>query len=106
MEITEKTYPALNSQAANYRTILRFLQASGINEFLTARNRLPLDIKASPDDTTGAESAIIFLTALAREVKEMDMRNKELSEALVNSQISLSKTKSKSLLQRIKEKLW
>jgi hypothetical protein len=106
MEITEKTYPALNAQAANYRTILRFLIASGINEFLTARNRLSLDIMASPEDTTGGESAIIFLKALADECNRMDMRIKDLSEALVNSQISLSKLKQKSLLQRIKERMW
>jgi hypothetical protein len=61
---------------------------------------------ASPEDTTGGESAIIFLKALADECNRMDMRIKDLSEALVNSQISLSKLKQKSLLQRIKERMW
>ena len=67
---------------------------------------LPLDIEATPDDTTGGQSAIIFLKALADELKEMDMRITDLSEALVNSTISLSKLKRKSLLQRMKERVF
>jgi hypothetical protein len=99
-----KDYPILNAQSSNYRTIARFLIAAGINDFLTARKMLPLDLKATPDDTTGGQSAIIFLKAIADELKEMDMRITDLSEALVDNTISLSKLKHKSLLQRIKEK--
>lgn len=103
----EKDYPALNSQASNYRVILRFLIASGINDFLQARKMLPLDIKSSPEDTTGGESAIIYLKAIADECNRMDKRITDLSEALVDSNISLAKEKRKNtpFLQRVKEHL-
>ncbi len=103
-----ETYPALNSQASNYRVIVRFLQASGINEFLQARKMLPLDLKATPDDTTGGQSAIIFLKALADEMNRMDKRITDLSESLVDTNIALAKERRSKmpLRQRIKSLLW
>lgn len=104
----EKDYPALNAQSTNYRIILRFLVASGINEFLKARKLLPLDLMASPEDTTGGESAIIFLKAIADECNRMDKRILSLSEALVDSNILLAKERRKNIpfFKKIKELVW
>lgn len=106
MDIDNKDYPALNAQASNYRVILRFLLASGINDFLERQKRIPLDLMASPEDTTGGESAILFLKSVADECNVMDKKIISLSEALVDLSIQLARVKrepKKSLFQRIKE---
>lgn len=106
--LSESEYSALNAQATNYRTILRFLKASGLDGFLVEKKLVPLDLLITPDDMTGGESSILFLKALADECHEMDDKIKTLSEALVASNILLAREKKKvepkkSISEEIKE---
>lgn len=104
MKLSLKEYAALNAQASNYRVILRFLKASGIDNFLLDNKLARLDLMEFPDDTSGGESSILFLKAIADECNRMDKRIKELSEALVNTTISY--TRKKNELKELKKGFW
>lgn len=110
MKLTNKEYAALNAQAANYRTILRYLKAAGFDNFLRETNRAAIDLVQTPDDTTGGESAMFFLKSIADECVNMDQRIKDLSAALLETNISLTHEKrknkayiKKSFFRKIKE---
>lgn len=107
VKLSNREYIVLNAQATNYRTVLRFLKASGINEFLLAHKRVPIDIMVTPDDTTGGESIAFFLKALATECNTMDQKITSLSEALVDTSIQLAHEKRlqtrKSFIHRVKD---
>ena len=106
MELSNTEYSCLNAQATNYRTILRFMKAAGIDDFLSKRNSVPLDLLITPDDTTGGESICLFLKAISDECNTMDKKIQGLSEALVDASIQLAREKRtprKSFFQKIKE---
>lgn len=92
-KLSDKEYAALTAQAANYRTILRFLKAGGLDDFLARTHVVPLDIELTPDDLTGGNSINLFLKSLADECNRMDQKITSLSQALVDSTISLTKIK-------------
>src|SRR5258708_1067731 len=109
--LSDKEFRSLSAQAANYRTILNLLKASGIDQFLEIRRMLPIDLELSPNDTTGRNSVNIFLKSIADECNRMDQKITSLSEALVDCNILLAKekrkTQKKTLLEWIKERiLW
>lgn len=108
MKLSNSEYDALTSQAGNYRTILRFLKASGFDGFLSDNKRPPIDLLLTPNDKIGGESVNLFLKAIADECNKMEQKIKSLSEALVDTSIQLAKAKRtpKSLLHRIKEFLF
>ncbi len=105
MKLTNKEYAALNAQASNYRVILRFLKEGGFDEFLRDKKRAPIDLQMTPDDTTGGESAMLFLKSIADECNRMDQKIQGLSQALVDSNIDLAKEKRKTRLYE-KKSFW
>ncbi len=94
--LSDAEYKALNAQATNYRTLLRFFKASGIDDFLVNHKLVPLDLLITPDDLTGGESCILFLKAIADDCKTMDDKIKSLSEVLVSVNIQLAKEKKRT----------
>jgi hypothetical protein len=107
VKLTNKEYNALNAQASNYRSILRYVKAGGLDNFLAEQHRAPLDLLQTPDDMTGGESIMLFMKSIAEECGNMDQRIKDLSEALVDCNILLAKEKrktaviKKSLFQKV-----
>lgn len=109
MTLSNKEYASLISQSLNYRVILRFLKAGGLDEYLREHKLPPIDLVVTPDDTIGGESITLFLKAIADECNLMDKKIQSLSEALVDSTILLTKEKRKIIprtpfLQKIKSK--
>ena len=108
IKLSKKEYDALIAQSSNYRTILRLLKASGLDNFLKDHKLMPIDLLISPDDTTGGESINLFLKSIADECNKMDQKITDLSQALVDSSILLAKEKrktepKKSIFQKIRD---
>lgn len=96
MTLPNKEYEALNAQAANYRTILRVLKMAGFDDFLVEEKRAPIDLLTNPSDTSGGESACLFIKSIAEEASRIDIRNHDLSASLVDTTIALTKEKRKN----------
>ncbi len=100
MTLSDTQYQSLTAQSANYRTILRLLQAGGLNSYLRDRRLPPIDLELTPDDVTGGNSINMFIKSISDECNRMDKKITSLSEALVDTSIELAKEKRKKSLRK------
>lgn len=83
MTTTSDEYSILSAQATNYRIILNFLKAqTNFDEYLKEQGRPPINLQADPKDPEGGHAAVLYLSAVADDVEQMNEEMQQLQHEL------------------------
>lgn len=65
-------FTVMNAQGSDYKVIVTFCQANGLNDFLTANHQAPLDIQGiNPGDPEGGSKVNMFIADLMSQIHEL-----------------------------------